>query len=424
MGEARQTVLAVDDSPLNIDTLLDTLGLDYHVRVATSGPAALKSVKRAVPDLILLDVMMPGMDGFEVCRRLKDDALFRNIPIIFITALNGGVNEANGLGLGAVDYITKPFNPAIVKARVANHLELKRHRDHLSLLVAEKTRQLETAQKELVKKALEAGCNQALEIILHNIGNAVTPVLLYTDLLAMDDGKQVVAYLKACYRDLFDRKGNLDAYLARDPRGMNMFSYMGKLIETLQKQEKDTKAAVSTIRKAVDHIAEILNAQRSSSAVCGGGKSLNVDEVVEKAVLIQSPAFEKRGIQVQSQLDSGAALAADGNAFLQVILNLFKNACEAIDTLEGNGRIKQIIVRTFRKERRVFVEISDSGIGIAPEKIDEIQEPGVSGKGSSGFGLFFCKNWVEENGGTFAIKSDGTEKGATVRMTFEMGMAS
>ena len=143
MIETRPSLLVVDDAAANIDILLDALGEEYAVRVATDGAAALNSVKKARPDLILLDIMMPGMDGIEVCRRLKNDPTARDIPIIFLTALNEDADEARGLEMGAVDYITKPVNPAIVMARVRNHLELKKHRDHLEELVKKRTTDLE-----------------------------------------------------------------------------------------------------------------------------------------------------------------------------------------------------------------------------------------------------------------------------------------
>ena len=150
MIETRPTLLVVDDAAANIDILLEAVGEDYTVRVATDGAAALGSVKKSLPDLILLDVMMPGVDGLEVCRRLKDDPTSRDIPIIFLTALNEDADEARGLELGAVDYITKPFNPAIVKARVRNHLELKKHRDHLEELVKQRTTDLERTQEATI----------------------------------------------------------------------------------------------------------------------------------------------------------------------------------------------------------------------------------------------------------------------------------
>ena len=128
MINERPTLLLVDDEAINIDVLFEALGEDYTLRVATDGEDALESVKKTPPDLIILDVMMPGMDGFEVCRRLKADPATWHIPIIFLTALDDGANEVYGLELGAVDYITKPFDQAVVKVRVRNHMELKKHR--------------------------------------------------------------------------------------------------------------------------------------------------------------------------------------------------------------------------------------------------------------------------------------------------------
>lgn len=150
MTKTRPILLVVDDVAANIDILLETLGGDYTVRVATDGAAALNSVKKVLPDLILLDIMMPGMDGLEVCRHLKDNPETQGIPIIFLTALGDASDEARGLTLGAVDYITKPFNPAIVRARVRNHLELKTHRNHLEDLVKKRTFELERTQEAVI----------------------------------------------------------------------------------------------------------------------------------------------------------------------------------------------------------------------------------------------------------------------------------
>lgn len=127
-------VLVVDDEPINIKILNDALEDRCEVLFATSGLRALDLAVAQQPDLILLDIRMPEMDGYAVCRALKADALLRDIPVIFITALNGEVDEAVGLQAGAADYIAKPFNQDIVRLRVMNHLELKRQRDLLSRL--------------------------------------------------------------------------------------------------------------------------------------------------------------------------------------------------------------------------------------------------------------------------------------------------
>jgi response regulator RpfG family c-di-GMP phosphodiesterase len=118
------TVLVVDDTEANVDILVDALGELYDVSVAMDGREALEGVVESPPDLILLDIMMPELDGYEVCRRLKGDARYAKIPIIFLTALTEVENKTKGFQLGAVDYITKPFEIAEVKARVETHLKL------------------------------------------------------------------------------------------------------------------------------------------------------------------------------------------------------------------------------------------------------------------------------------------------------------
>jgi adenylate cyclase len=123
--DKKPMVLVVDDTETNIDILVDTLDEDYDVSVAMDGESALEIAESEPPDLILLDIMMPGMDGYEVCKKLKENEETRSIPVIFCTAMSEIENETKGFELGAVDYITKPISPPTVKARVASHLKLK-----------------------------------------------------------------------------------------------------------------------------------------------------------------------------------------------------------------------------------------------------------------------------------------------------------
>jgi diguanylate cyclase (GGDEF)-like protein len=128
---ARQKILIADDSQTVIDMLCAVLGEEYEVMVAPGGLAAIEMAVDRQPDLILLDVVMPGIDGFEVCRRLRAEERTQRIPIVFITGLNALEDERRGLELGAIDFIAKPIQAAIVRLRVRNHLELKRYRDFL-----------------------------------------------------------------------------------------------------------------------------------------------------------------------------------------------------------------------------------------------------------------------------------------------------
>ena len=145
--EQEEKILLVDDNTTNLQVLRDTLdGLGYKLLIAKSGNSALIIAQKTTPSLILLDIMMPEMDGYEVCRLLKVNEKTNKIPVIFVTAMSDAGNETKGLNLGAVDYITKPINPELVRARVRNHMELKRYRDHLERLVEERTRKLALTQ--------------------------------------------------------------------------------------------------------------------------------------------------------------------------------------------------------------------------------------------------------------------------------------
>ena len=136
LSEERPRILIVDDERINITLLNALLKTDYKIMVATNGEQAIKAAMTSKPELILLDILMPGIDGYAVCRRLKEMPETQSIPIIFITAMGDVENETMGFSLGAVDYIAKPFNSAVVKARVGVHVKLKRRNDLLENLAS------------------------------------------------------------------------------------------------------------------------------------------------------------------------------------------------------------------------------------------------------------------------------------------------
>ena len=140
----RPVVLVVDDTPENIDLLDGVLSADYDIKAALNGAKALEIARGDdPPDLILLDVMMPEMNGYEVCQALKEEPYTAGIPVLFVTSMSDMEDEKRGLDLGAVDYIAKPISPPLVRARVQNQMELKLHRDHLEEMVAQRTSELE-----------------------------------------------------------------------------------------------------------------------------------------------------------------------------------------------------------------------------------------------------------------------------------------
>lgn len=178
-----QTILVVDDTSVNIDVLAGMLKSDYQVRVAKNGEIALKIAQKIHIDLILLDIMMPGIDGFEVCKRLKQDHTTRHIPIIFVTAKITAADELKGLELGAVDYITKPFNPPIVLQRVQTQLALSNQSRELAKKVKQKTAELERTQLKVIQKL-----GRAAEYKDNETGMHVIRMSHYTKILASAAG--------------------------------------------------------------------------------------------------------------------------------------------------------------------------------------------------------------------------------------------
>ena len=177
-AEAKPKILAIDDTPANLLALGAALGAEFDVQIATSGAAGLALAAQMAPDLILLDVMMPQMDGYETCRRLKAAPRLSAIPVMFVTALAESGAESAGLALGAADYITKPINVEIARQRIRNLLEREQlrkeievHRDHLEELV-----QARTVALSIARQAAQ-DASRAKTIFLNNISHELrTPM--------------------------------------------------------------------------------------------------------------------------------------------------------------------------------------------------------------------------------------------------------
>lgn len=180
----KQTVLVVDDTPENIDVMTGILGEEYRVKVALNGEKALELANAdPPPDIILLDIMMPGMDGYEVCQQLKKDQATKRIPIIFVTAMDEVKDEAKGFELGAVDYITKPVSPPIVLARVQTQLALYDQNRTLEKKVRRRTAELNDTRLEIIRRL-----GRAAEYRDNETGNHVIRMSHYSQLIGLEAG--------------------------------------------------------------------------------------------------------------------------------------------------------------------------------------------------------------------------------------------
>lgn len=156
-AESKPLILIVDDAEANIDVLVEVLGEDYDLSVATNGPDALEAAEQDLPDLILLDIMMPGMSGYEVCLRLKAEKATAKVPVVFVTAMGEVEDETKGFSVGAVDYITKPISPPIVKARVKTHLALADQQRTCERTIEKQVSEIKQGQKDAIFMLGQAG---------------------------------------------------------------------------------------------------------------------------------------------------------------------------------------------------------------------------------------------------------------------------
>lgn len=225
-NQAMQKILIIDDTPDNIRILNEILRNDYRIFFATSGKQGLEIARRELPDIILLDILMPGMDGFEVCSILKSDEITLWIPVIFVTAMVSVEEEAKGLEAGAIDYITKPFSPPIVKNRVRNHLKLKSYSDALKVVtevLAQKNRELDIlakhdgltglANRRYFDEIMEAEVRRA-----HRSGEVLSVILCdidyfkrYNDHYGHLAGDDCLRRISAVIKRIFQRSSDLTA---------------------------------------------------------------------------------------------------------------------------------------------------------------------------------------------------------------------
>ncbi|MBF0188673.1 MAG: response regulator, partial [Magnetococcales bacterium] len=362
----QETILIVDDQPSNIDILKELLKADYALQAVTSGQQALSlTAGEAQPDLILLDIMMPGMNGYEVCSRLKQRSETAPVPVIFITAKKEVEDETEGFRLGGVDYITKPFNPEIVSRRIKTHLALKRHRDHLEEIVRQRTHELEEA-----RDAAESGSrakSSFLATMSHEIRTPLNAILGMAQ--ALDE------------TDLSDEQ----------------------------------HAFVTIFHRAGEELLALINDVLDLSRVESGKMELSnevfsLHDLVETTVRMIRPRAEEKGLSVALEIDAkmSAHLFGDARRLRQVLLNLMDNAVK----FTHDGSVTLAVTPDAERESRVLFVIRDTGIGIAPEKLEEIFQGFVQADatitrsyGGSGLGLAICRRLVALMHGEIRVES-------------------
>jgi PAS domain S-box-containing protein len=310
-----------------------------------------------------------------------------------------------------------------ITSRKTAELEIKKYQENLELLVVERTQKLKQAQKELVSKAMEAGRAQLAAMVLHNIGNAVTPIRVHLDAVRSDSTSHPIEYLEKCILDLNAHMDDLQQYVQADERGRQVFGYMTTLIDALKKIDRQRGDKLRKLDEGITYISEVLTLQQAYAAnSCENKERIDLNSLLADAVRMQNGALEKRDIKIVQEFNRQAPqLIIDKNRLMQVIVNIIKNGYEAIDLQADGTGVKDMAVKSFAENGQIGFSISDSGIGLAPGVADDVFEFGHSSKGSSGFGLYYCRMFVEANGGNMELTSPGSGKGAAVTVSFPVG---
>ncbi|MBF0452631.1 MAG: hybrid sensor histidine kinase/response regulator [Candidatus Magnetomorum sp.] len=363
----KSTILVVDDTPTNLSVLLDYLNQSgFKTLIAQDGEGALEQADFAHPDIILLDVMMPGIDGFETCRRLKEQDATKEIPVIFMTALSETVDKVKGFQYGAVDYITKPFQQEEVLMRITTHLTIQHQKKELNHL----------NQKLMASNATK---DKFFSIIAHDMRSAFTPMVGYSDLL-----------IRAA-EELENAK------ILKYSENMQM------MIENAHKLFKNLLDWARIQRGAMEYKPNHFDLY-----------SLGMSNVV----FLMNPAKQKN-IEIKFEMTRKTLCFADNNMVDTILRNLMTNAIKF--TREGG----EVRLSSTMDEQWIEVCVSDTGVGIAPgnqEKLFTIdnkhKSAGTAGEQGTGLGLILCKELVEKNGGKIWVTSE-KDNGACFRFTLQ-----
>ena len=354
--EPEASLLIVDDSPANLQLLGGMLKqCRYKVRPVPNGEFALQSARHEPPDLILLDINMPGMNGYEVCKHLKADSDLKAIPVIFISALDGTFDKIKAFSVGGVDYVTKPFQFEEVEARVRTHLALRK-----------KERQLQESYGKL--KELEQLRDNLIHMIIHDMRSPVTVVL-----------------------------GTLQLLKETMPPGT----------ENMSKFIKSSINATNNLKTLINTLLDISRLEAGQMPI----NKIQADLIETVRQAVDSLSWMKGELPIDMRAPVRFTAYYDQDIILRILINFLMNA---LKFTPANGRIT---IGVYQVGGNIRVDVADTGCGIPEEYLSKIFEKYAQADIShrqigTGLGLAFCKLAIQAHGGQIGVEST-VGKGST-----------
>ncbi len=361
------TILVVDDNPMNLRVLLDCLkDANFRLLVARDGVSAIDQALRARPDIILLDIMMTGLDGYETCRKIKEEPRTTDIPVIFITALSDTIDKIKGFDAGGIDYITKPFQQEEVLARVGVHLQinnLKKQLEEKNKMLDEKNRILD--MKNEILHELNAAKDRFFSIIAHDLKNPIISFISGTNMLIKQGTDP-------------DEVKEISVVLHENAKKLN------RLLEDLL------------------HWAELQMKGMELHA-----KKVKVHEAIEGLGLLFQDQIRKKSLTLENRVPEDLVYTIDPNLLETVLRNILANA---VKYTYAEGKIE---IQSKQHDDFLEISISDDGVGIGKNGLDKLfkieskySTEGTKGEKGNGLGLIICRELLERIDGRIYAESE------------------
>ncbi len=402
--EKKETILLVDDIPANLEILIRVFQrAGYKVRAVTSGPLGIRAAEHDPPDIVLLDVTMPEMDGYETCRRLKQNPLLEGIPVIFISALSETFDKVTAFEAGGVDYITKPIQIEEALARVRTHLALRRYQQLLeqsNRTLQDTIDQLKEAQSQLISSEKMASLGVLTAGIAHEINNPIS--FISSSSIGLSKNIRFLLDIQQKYDEI------LRQYDDQRLDDLNEFKASHDFDERLTELTQLSDNIIAGSRRISGIVRSLRNFSRLDEADM---KEIDIHENIESTLILLHHKISKE-IIIKKDYSKLPLLPCYPAKISQVMMNILSNAIDAVSPKSGAGEQCEISIRTGDQEingkKYVFVAISDTGTGIPDEAIKKIFDPFFTtkpvGKGM-GLGLSISNNIIREHGGRIDVES-------------------